>query len=221
MKETKPSEQFDIHSLDQLFSMIGKSSDFSRIQLETGHNGLTLSFYPSCRTAARFTIICSQASTVENLSINLHLMRRQSAIPQLVFEELTIGSLSKTTIAIAYIEGLTNPDIVQTMKDRLKGTVLDIVYDSSFPRAGHRRRCQYAFPALPDHGAHRPDILCHHLRPDRVVYERLAICTGGSSNLHLFLHDYYAEGKDPSMPSLTSNEQLALSVHGTAKVWKG
>ncbi|QHT61050.1 spore germination protein [Paenibacillus lycopersici] len=133
MKETKPSEQFDIHSLDQLFSMIGKSSDFSRIQLETGHNGLTLSFYPSCRTAARFTIICSQASTVENLSINLHLMRRQSAIPQLVFEELTIGSLSKTTIAIAYIEGLTNPDIVQTMKDRLKGTVLDIVYDSSFP----------------------------------------------------------------------------------------
>ncbi|MBO7742745.1 hypothetical protein I8J29_00960 [Paenibacillus sp. MWE-103] len=36
------------------------------------------------------------------------------------------------------------------------------------------------------------------------------------SNLHLFLHDYYAEGKDPSMPSITLDETHALKIDGYA-----
>ncbi|MFC4807667.1 Ger(x)C family spore germination C-terminal domain-containing protein [Paenibacillus sp. GCM10023250] len=36
------------------------------------------------------------------------------------------------------------------------------------------------------------------------------------SNLHLFLHDYYAEGKNPSMPSISLDETHALKIDGYA-----
>ncbi|MBO7742746.1 spore germination protein [Paenibacillus sp. MWE-103] len=83
-------------------------------------------------TENEFSVIGPKAGFVENLTVNLHLLRQQIAIPQLIFEELTVGSLSKTTVVLAYIEGLTNAELVSAMRDRIKDIDLDIVYDGSF-----------------------------------------------------------------------------------------
>ncbi|MBM7566260.1 spore germination protein [Paenibacillus sacheonensis] len=82
-------------------------------------------------TENEFAVIGPKAGFVENLEINMHLLRQQIAVPQLIFEDMTLGSLSKTKIVVAYIEGLTNPELVQKMKDRLRGIDFDVVYDSA------------------------------------------------------------------------------------------
>lgn len=83
-------------------------------------------------TENEFSVIGPKTGFVENLTVNMHLLRKQIAIPQLVFKEITIGSLSKTNVVIAYIEGLTNPELVQTMKKRIESIDFDIVFDGSF-----------------------------------------------------------------------------------------
>ncbi|REE81042.1 Ger(x)C family germination protein [Paenibacillus taihuensis] len=52
--------------------------------------------------------------------------------------------------------------------------------------------------------------------PFNIVKQNMANGGVPPSNLHLFLHDYYSEGKDPSMPSLSLNEQRQIQIHGYA-----
>ncbi|MBD2867603.1 spore germination protein [Paenibacillus sp. IB182493] len=82
-------------------------------------------------TENEFSVVGPKVGFVENIGLNLHLLRQQIAVPELVLEEIAIGSLSNTKVAIAYLDGVTNPKHVQTVRQRLSAIDYDVVFDSS------------------------------------------------------------------------------------------
>lgn len=69
---------------------------------------------------------------VECLPINISLMRRRLKTPNLKFENMTIGTLSKTPICICYLKGIANESLIKTLKEKLKQIDIDAVLDSSY-----------------------------------------------------------------------------------------
>jgi spore germination protein KA len=78
-----------------------------------------------------FTVVGPKVGFIENLDTNVHLLRQQINTPNLIFKEMTIGTMSHTKVVIAYIEGITNEQHVNTVIQRLQNIDFDIVFDSS------------------------------------------------------------------------------------------
>ncbi|MGC5326898.1 spore germination protein [Brevibacillus sp. SYSU BS000544] len=82
-------------------------------------------------TENEFSVVGPKVGFVENVDININLLRRQINIPNFIVQDITIGTISKTKVVIAYIEGITNNQHIQTVRQRLKDVDFDIVFDSS------------------------------------------------------------------------------------------
>lgn len=67
----------------------------------------------------------SRDSFVETLPFNTALIRRRLRDPNLRFEIVKVGKRSKCDIAVAYIKDITNPELVDSVKDRLNKIVVD------------------------------------------------------------------------------------------------
>jgi len=78
-----------------------------------------------------FSVVGPKVGFVENIGTNLHLLRRQINTPNLVFRELTIGTMSKTKVVIAYIDGIIDEQTLETVIQRVKEIEFDIVFDTS------------------------------------------------------------------------------------------
>jgi len=82
-------------------------------------------------TENEFSVVGPRIGFIENIGTNMHLIRKKIVTPNLVFREITIGSISKTKVVIAYIDGITNEQNVQTVAQRLQEIEFDIVLDTS------------------------------------------------------------------------------------------
>ena len=67
----------------------------------------------------------------ESLNTNKALIRQNITNPMLRIEDLMVGKLSKTKIALFYIEGITNEENVNTMRQRIRDLEYDGIVDSS------------------------------------------------------------------------------------------
>ena len=70
-------------------------------------------------------ILGPQDGFVENIIDNSALIRRRVRDPGLRFEIVEVGRRSRTDVAITYIEGLTDPRLVDLVRCRLKAIVTD------------------------------------------------------------------------------------------------
>jgi hypothetical protein len=66
----------------------------------------------------------------ELLRANTALIRRRLKTPDLRLDATVVGVRSKTDIVVAYVEHLTNPDLVQMVKKRIDAISVDILTDS-------------------------------------------------------------------------------------------
>lgn len=62
---------------------------------------------------------------VETMRINTSLLRRHLRTPDLRLYQTVVGRRSLTNVTIAWIEGITNPDLVKRMKSRLDAIDID------------------------------------------------------------------------------------------------
>ncbi|PKM80127.1 MAG: spore germination protein [Firmicutes bacterium HGW-Firmicutes-14] len=67
----------------------------------------------------------SRDGFTETILFNTALIRRRIRDPKLRTELLTAGTRSKTDICVAYIEDVANPELVKTIKDRIKDIAVD------------------------------------------------------------------------------------------------
>ncbi len=67
----------------------------------------------------------SRDGFTETLQFNSALLRRRLRDPKLRIEALQAGARSKNDIAVAYIKDIANPDLVNTIKDRIKDIKID------------------------------------------------------------------------------------------------
>ncbi len=71
-----------------------------------------------------------QEGFVENLRSNTSLIRRIIRSEELITEYLQVGARNNNNVAIMYLADLTNPDLVQEVKRRIKGIKTDYVAES-------------------------------------------------------------------------------------------
>ncbi|MBU7007718.1 spore germination protein [Phosphitispora fastidiosa] len=67
----------------------------------------------------------SRDGFTETILFNTALLRRRLRDPRLRTELLTAGARSKTDICVAYIEDVANPELVETIKTRIKDIKID------------------------------------------------------------------------------------------------
>lgn len=122
------------------------------------------------------SVIGPKEAFVESISTNLNLIRRRLPIKELIVEEYTIGSLSKTKIAVLHIEGITNQENVNTVRQRLKDVEFDAITDSSYIVQFLSDNSNSPFPQLLD--TERPDRVAAILAEGKI-----AICVDGSPHV--------------------------------------
>ena len=62
---------------------------------------------------------------VENIRTNTSLLRRIANNENLIIENLTVGKISRTKLAVCYMQDIVNPDLVNEVKYRLNNLKLD------------------------------------------------------------------------------------------------
>ncbi len=67
---------------------------------------------------------------VENIKINLGLVRKRVKTPDFKVEMMKVGHISQTDIAIGYIENIVDPAVVEEVKTRINNIDIDAIYDS-------------------------------------------------------------------------------------------
>lgn len=68
----------------------------------------------------------------EVISVNTSLLRRKVRSPQLKMQQLTVGKHTQTSIAIVYINGLANINLINEVKQRIDGIDIDGILESSY-----------------------------------------------------------------------------------------
>ncbi len=109
--------------------LIRLKEDEPFLLVDVSDDGLGLR--PNNETENEFSVVGPKKGFVENVDVNIHLLRTQKQVPELVVEELTIGSVSKTRVVIVYLQGVTNEELVQTVRQRLSDIDFEVVFDSS------------------------------------------------------------------------------------------
>lgn len=82
-------------------------------------------------TQNEFSVIGPKVGFIEDLATNLHLIRDHLNTSDLIFEEMTVGSRAKTKVVLAYLDGVTNPEYVNTAKQRVKDLDVDVSFDNT------------------------------------------------------------------------------------------
>ncbi|MDQ0201363.1 spore germination protein [Neobacillus ginsengisoli] len=73
-----------------------------------------------------------QVGFIEELDTNINLIRKRIPIPELIVTEMKVGELSKTRVAVLYLDGIANPENVNTVIQRIKDVQYDHILDSSY-----------------------------------------------------------------------------------------
>ena len=103
---------------------------------------------------------------VETIRTNTSLVRRHLRTPDLRFYETQVGRRSVTNVAVVYIEGLTNPALVERMKTRLRSIDIDGLVSPSAVEEYLTGSRATAFPLL--QYTERADRFCQSLLDGRV-----------------------------------------------------
>lgn len=82
-------------------------------------------------TQNEFSVIGPKVGFIEDISTNLHLIRDHLNSPDLIFEEMIIGTRTKTKVVLAFLDGVTSPEYLTTLKQRLTDLDVDAFYDTT------------------------------------------------------------------------------------------
>lgn len=103
---------------------------------------------------------------VENIRINTSLVRRHLRTPDLRLYSIVVGRRSLTNVAVIWIQGITNPELVTRMKRRLASIDIDGFLSPSAVEEYVTGSRITAFPLM--QYTERPDRFCQGLLDGRV-----------------------------------------------------
>lgn len=70
-----------------------------------------------------------QEALVENLDVNISLLRKRLRSPRMKIEVNQFGTYSHTKVAVLYIEGIVKPELVREVRQRLGKVAVDALHD--------------------------------------------------------------------------------------------
>ncbi|HSH36250.1 spore germination protein [Schnuerera sp.] len=69
---------------------------------------------------------------IEDIFVNKSLLRRKLRTNNLVFEDYTLGTQSRTKVSITYLHGIVNKKVLEEVRKRLKKIDIDAVLESGY-----------------------------------------------------------------------------------------
>lgn len=115
----------------------------------------------------------SRESFTEQLRTNTSMLRRIFTTADLKFETFKIGKLTKTDVALSYIEGVASDTVIDEVRRRIGLIELDVVLESGYIEESIEESHLSPFPQILS--SERPDVVAAALMEGRV-----AILTNGS-----------------------------------------
>jgi spore germination protein KA len=103
----------------------------------------------------------------ENLRTNTSLIRRKIKTPRLWLETKKIGNLTKTDVAIMYIDGIVNDKVVEEVHNRLDRIDIDGILESGYIEELIQDETHTPFPTL--YYTERPDVIAAELLEGKVA----------------------------------------------------
>ncbi|NOU85510.1 spore germination protein [Paenibacillus sp. LMG 31460] len=104
---------------------------------------------------------------VENLRSNTAMLRRRIKDPSFTIVNYTIGRRSRTEVSLIYIKGLTNPELVEEVKERVERIDIDGILESGDIEQLIEDNYLSPFPQVQN--TERPDRAVSALMEGRVV----------------------------------------------------
>jgi len=114
-----------------------------------------------------FTVVGPKEAFVESIESNINMIRKRLPIPSLRVRSLNIGRLTKTKVAVIYIEGIADQENVYTIWQRVTDIDIDQVNDSSFVSQIISDNTNSPFPQLLD--TERPDRVASILSEGKIA----------------------------------------------------
>ncbi|WNQ14314.1 spore germination protein [Paenibacillus aurantius] len=104
---------------------------------------------------------------IENLRTNTSLVRRKIKTPRLKMKPLVIGKHSNTNVVVAYLEGISDPELVKETVARLKKINIDTVLESGYLEEYIQDSAFSPFPQV--QYTERPDAVAAALAQGRIA----------------------------------------------------
>ncbi|CAH0162383.1 Spore germination protein A1 [Peribacillus sp. Bi96] len=159
-----------------------------------------------------FGIISPQEAFVEDIDINLNLIRKRLPIPELQVNETTAGTLTKTKVAVLSIEGIVDQKNVDTVIQRINDVDFDEILDGSHLAQMLYDDSNTLFP-----------LFLYTERPDRITSAlaegKVALIVDRSSSVlitpTIFL-EYFITMEDYNMPWIPASAFRLLRIFAVA-----
>lgn len=149
-----------------------------------------------------------QEAFVENIRVNTSLLRRILNNENLIIESMQVGEISKTQIAICYMQNITNSDLVKEIKYRIKNLKLDSLLSSGQLTQLIEDNERIDIPTLLE--TERPDKCCKFLMQGRAV-----ILVNGNPYAIIapaVLVDFLASPEDTNLKTIFANFLKVLRI---------
>jgi spore germination protein KA len=151
----------------------------------------------------------------ENIRTNTALIRRKIKTPRFIVESMTLGKQTKTAVALVYIDGIVNQDVLAELKHRLSKIDTDEILETG---QIEQHICGHTFSPLSGIGlTQKPDVAAQ-----RVLGGRVAVLCDGTPHVltipELFMEnlqaaeDYYNRTVYSSIVRILRGVALLITV---------
>lgn len=103
----------------------------------------------------------------ESIATNVGLVRRRIRTPDFAFESIQIGSITKTTVVMMYINNIAKPEIIGEVRKRLTDIDTDAILESGYIEEFIEDNWTSPFPTI--YNTERPDVVAANLIEGRVA----------------------------------------------------
>ncbi|MCL4517364.1 MAG: spore germination protein [Firmicutes bacterium] len=104
---------------------------------------------------------------IETLRVNTSLVRRKIRSPHLRIEFLRLGRITHTDVAVAYIDGIANPEILAEVRRRLERIDIDGILETGYIEEFIEDEPYSVFPQI--FHTERPDVVAAGLLEGRIA----------------------------------------------------
>lgn len=129
----------------------------------------------------------SQEGFTETIRENVAMIRRRMKTPDLQIKFTKIGKVSKTDVALVYINGIVSKDILKRVEERLSKIKIDFVLESGYLQPFLENNVYSIFSEVGN--SERPDTVC-----GKISEGRIAILVDGTPFClivpHLFVENF-------------------------------
>lgn len=105
---------------------------------------------------------------VENLQINLSIMKRRIKDKNLVTEQFTLGARSQTDLVIMYLGDVVDMDYLKKLREKINNINMDFVPENSFIEQCVKEHPYSVFPQVI--GSEKPDVVEAKLMEGRIAF---------------------------------------------------